>query len=644
MRVNLLPAIKMLGTISAKVTATPGESGWAQVHEFAPDDPEKLRLRGRLFAVVATKKVEDSSGSIDTIAAGRELIARLHEEYFGNLEEKPFNALKGATEKVIEEFKSSWGDVEIAVCAVVGDVAYSAAGGGPQVVICRKGALATILATKDEVASASGYPQKGDVMLLATKSFFEKISPGVIKGALESDSPEAAAETFAPMIHSEGSQGTLGAVVIKFDGKGEPLTEFQPQTSVLPSESTGTPEKAQTASVLKQKLTKAVENVLKLIPKRGVYVKAGVEDEVFSQNRKLTLSVGIILLLLLLVSVGFGIRQKGINDLRKKYQGILGEAQSEVDEAISLASVNPERSRELFIDSQQKLSQIEALKVKDPKVTDLAKKIEDSRGAILGEYEASPELFLDLSLLSSGFKGDKISSSGGNIFILDKSGKRVISVAADTKKSKVVAGPTVIDTAYDLASYQDNVFILTSDGVYQLGLHKTKVVDKTWSGEALIYAFAGNLYVLDKEGSSIYRYAGLPGGTFGTQQNWLASGTKVDFSGAISWTMDGAIYILFPNSKILKYSLGSPQGFSLGGVIPEIGNIDAICADPENQSIYLLDKAGKRVVAVDKKGKYKAQYKGDQIAGATALVASEAERKIILLTGDKLLSIEIKHL
>jgi ABC-type uncharacterized transport system permease subunit len=108
--------------------------------------------------------------------------------------------------------------------------------------------------------------------------------------------------------------------------------------------------------------------------------------------------------------------------------------------------------------------------------------------------------------------------------------------------------------------------------------------------------------------------------------------------------MDGAVYVLYPNAKMLKYSLGSPQNFSISGVVPGIGNIDAIYADPDNQYIYLLDKAGKRVVVVDKKGNYKAQYTDDQIAGAKSLVASEAQKEIILLTGDKLLSIEIKHL
>jgi hypothetical protein len=149
--------------------------------------------------------------------------------------------------------------------------------------------------------------------------------------------------------------------------------------------------------------------------------------------------------------------------------------------------------------------------------------------------------------------------------------------------------------------------------------------------------------VLDKAGNMIYRYSGLTGGTFGTQQKWLSAATTANFAGAIGWGMDGAIYVLYPNAKVLKYSLGSPQNFSISGVLPEIGNIDAISAGPDNQYIYLLDKAGKRVVVIDKKGNYKAQYTSDQIAGAKALVVFEAQKQIILLTGDKLLSIEIKN-
>ena len=152
-----------------------------------------------------------------------------------------------------------------------------------------------------------------------------------------------------------------------------------------------------------------------------------------------------------------------------------------------------------------------------------------------------------------------------------------------------------------------------------------------------------NIYVLDKAGNAIYRYAGS-GSSFGDKQDWLAAGSRVDFSDAAQWVIDGSVYIRFPNSKVVKFSQGSPQSFSVTGAVPEIGSIDAIYADADNADIYLLDKAGKRIVVTDKKGKYLAQYIGDQIAGTTGLVVSEADKKIILLTGDKLYSIDIKHL
>src|SRR4030042_6393802 len=167
----------MLNLRSAKITGLPGEAGWAQVHEFTPEDPDKETLRGHLFAVIATKRVE---GGVEIISSGRELIGRLHEEYFGDLTAKPFKALTSAVEKVYREFKESWGEVEIAACAVVGDVVFSSAVGGAKIVISRDGSLATILDSIDGVVSASGFPKIGDAMLLGTGSFFNNLSSGVI--------------------------------------------------------------------------------------------------------------------------------------------------------------------------------------------------------------------------------------------------------------------------------------------------------------------------------------------------------------------------------------------------------------------------------------------------------------------------------
>ncbi len=624
----------MLDITSSKITATPGESGWAQVHDFVPDDSEKVQSKGHLFVVIATRKVVLG---MENVEGARTLLSRLHEEYFNNLEEKPFDALKNATEKVYGEFKAIWGDVEIATCAVVNSVVYSAVGGGAKVVICRGGGLATILESLgDNVVAASGYPKDGDVIILGTHLFYKSIPQETLKMALQSEDLNSTVETIAPIVHSGDGLGSLGAAIVKFGGSST-ITELSATpVPVVPLVIPSGPN-------FQKKLSEIVALVASKIPKKQIYIRSGMDDEVVSQSKKVTFSVAIVLLVILVISIGFGIRQKGVKEARGKYQGILAEALKDVDDAIGLASVSPDKSRELFVASEEKLKTIEAMKVSDPKIDELKQKIESSRASVLGEYSSSPELFLDLSLLSSGFKGDELTASGGNVFILDKNGKKVVGVTLTSKKSKVVAGPSVIDQADNLASYEDRVFVLSSDGIYEVGSSKTKVIEKSWDGQALIRAFAGNIYVLDKSANTIYRYAGN-GNSFGDKQNWLASGSSGDFGSARQWVIDGSVYIMNPNSKVLKYSLGSPQSFKISGAVPEIGTVDAIYASDETQYVYFLDKAGKRVVVTDKKGTYKAQYIADSIGDATNLVVSEEDKKIILLTGDKLFSIEIKHL
>lgn len=622
----------MLRITSAKVTASPGASGWVQVHGFSPSDAEKNKQKGQLFVVIASQNGREG---VEAISFEREIASRISDEYYNISKDKAFDALRSTTQKVANEFSTPDSKIEIACCAYVDGVVYSSAFGGCKVLIRRDGSLASILDGGNEVITASGFPKEGDIIIVGTKEFFEKVDLGDLKSSLISTNPEVAAEDLTPLIYGGIEAGKAGATIIKF----EEVSNFEGNMNVAVPPNP-LPEKPKVE--LGRKLSGFLKDLGNVIPKRNIYIKPGFQDEATSQSRKLTLSVGIILLVILAVSVGFGIRQKKINSSKEEYQGLLGQATSELEQAISLASVNPEESRRLLLDSEQKLNQIQALKVKDFKIEELQKKIEDSRAAVLGEYDLTPELFLDLGLLSSGFNGSQISSSGGNIYVLDKSGARVVSIAIDTKKSKVVAGPSVIENPQDLASYEDNVYILFSDGIYLVGNTKTKVIDKTWNGDAFIYAFAGNLYVLDKSANQIYRYSGQSGNTFGSQQNWLSSSTQANFTNAISWGMNGAVYVLYPSSKVLKYSLGSPQSLSITGVSPEIGTIDAFYADPDNNYVYLLDKAGKRVVVIDKNGGYKAQYINDQIANAKSLVVSESAGKIILLTGEKLLSIELK--
>jgi len=56
---------------------------------------------------------------------------------------------------------------------------------------------------------------------------------------------------------------------------------------------------------------------------------------------------------------------------------------------------------------------------------------------------------------------------------------------------------------------------------------------------------------------------------------------------------------------------------------------------------YILEAEKSRIVVLEKNGDFKLQYVSDAIKAANDLVVSEKEGKIILLTGSKLMYIQI---
>ncbi|MGD0523400.1 MAG: hypothetical protein ABSA43_02480, partial [Candidatus Microgenomates bacterium] len=154
--------------------------------------------------------------------------------------------------------------------------------------------------------------------------------------------------------------------------------------------------------------------------------------------------------------------------------------------------------------------------------------------------------------------------------------------------------------------------------------------------------YAGNIYLLDKAGGTIWRYIGSDTG-FAAKQNWLASGVEPDFSNVIAWTIDGNIFALTSSSKILKFSQGTPQDFP----IPEevsLNGANMIYTNGDLQYFYILNPQEKKIYVLNKNGDYKGDYQSDLLAGANGLVVSEKEKKMIFLSGSKLYSIDIAHL
>jgi len=627
---------------SSKLTGNPGETGWAQVHDFKPDDVQKFSTRGHFFAVVGTKgKARVDGGGIESVVAGREIITRLHEEYFGNTQISPYNALKEACEKVITEFKEAWGDVEIAACSVIGDVVYTVAGGGAAVSILREGMLAKILesggAQDKYVVSASGYPKDSDILVLATSSFLNVFADGTIRAALIGGEPTAAVEKLAPTIHSGKESGDIGAVFIKFKKD----TINVPRLQEIKETGKERVKIKNTLSIFLNTIRKKTGNLVK-IPERKIFIGNPIGDIEVSRGRKLYISVGVILLVLLVVSIGFGIKRNTDQKRKSQYQDRLVSARHQFDEAVGLYPLDENRARELYSESYKVVSKLIEEGVSDPELDALSNDLANERGRILGEYESKTELFVELSLISDGFVGVKLFSTDENLYVLNEGSDRIITVSYSTKRSEVVAGPDRVSGTKEIAVYSERLYLVKDNGVYEMD-DDSRVIDVNLGDDFLIHSYAGNIYILRKNLGVIERYTAGESG-FSSGANWMSSGVEPDFSNVISWAIDGSIWTLDAFGEIDRFTLGNPQVFNVSEVVPAITNPKAIFTSESLEFIYVLDPQESRVVVIDKEGNFKAQYKGEGIKEAKAFAVSEREKKIIVLTGEKLLSFEIKHL
>lgn len=632
-----------LQTSSLKLTGTPTASGWTQVHDFVPDDEEKLKKRGHLFAVISTGKnleVGESQGEIESLTTGREILTRIHEEYFGKLEITAFNALKGSVEKIFEEFSESYSSLEIAACSYVDGVVYSAAVGGGEASLFRGNMLATILKSgREKAVAASGYPKSGDIFLLATSEFTRKATGGVIRASLETGDLEAAIESFAPIVHTDEDSSGIGLTLIKFSKDSLPLARFEEKKE----ETFVQKEEVKPKLEIPGKFAGMVSTLLNKLSKRTFSIRKGEIDIEEVRKRKTTLTAGIILLLVLLVSIGFGIRQRGINFSKERYEDRLVKAEENLAEAESVFTLDPTLARELFVASSSTVNELTAEEVKDERLETLREKIAEGRERILKEYVLSPELFIDLSPLSDGFGADILVGDSEGMGVLDINGNRVVSVETATKKTEIVSGPSQINNAEELAVYTGRFFVSEDDGIFSVGEEKKKEIDAGWEGEILIYAYAGNIYVLDKGASKIWRYAGSEGG-FGEGKEWLAPGITTDLSKVTSWTIDGTVWILTETGKIEKYSLGSPQSLANITYEPALANPSQIYTNDEVKGVYILDPGNKRVLVLDKEGNYTAQYTAGELSEAKGVYVSETEKLLIFLSGNRLFSLPLNHL
>ncbi|MDP3888771.1 MAG: hypothetical protein Q8Q24_01875 [bacterium] len=617
----------------SKIVGTQGQKIWSQVYTFTPQEEEKLKKRGTLVAVFSYVLEEET----ETASIGREILQRMQEEYFGEEETPILKRLTLAVRKIAGEFPG----LEITAAVQVKNLLYLALSRG-EVWLKRDELLGRIIKSDKVIVNGSGFLKTGDLLILGTNSFFELISPGVLRGALESSDPQEAVEALTPLVHGQETASGVSAIIGKIE-KVEP--EFQEVVEEI-VEARELPVKD--FSSQQDQGTSLVSRVKGKIPRfsLGAVLRRRNSQEV--KNRKMFFLVAVILIALLGISLFFGAKKRTDSETLQKYNQTYQEASQLLEQGQALITLNPVQARDLLSQAKEKVNILQALKIEKSKTDDLQNGVETAMSKVFKEYQLTDvPVFLDLTLVSPDVKGDQLALSGTYLAILDQQNKRVLGADLGSKSTEILAGGSNLSDTKLITSDSNSVLVLEKDGVAQVqikgkNVQKGKVkTDSGWGEIKSLKEFGGNLYLLDTGRDEIWRYSATESGFSSSGQAWFKEPNS-NLTKAIAMSIDGSIWVLTSDGKILKYTQGAPVGFTISGLVKPFSNPSVLYTDDSINNLYVSDKGNQRIVVLDKSGAYQAEYAWSGIADVSDMVVSESGKKILLLSGSKVYGIDLR--
>lgn len=130
-------------------------------------------------------------------------------------------------------------------------------------------------------------------------------------------------------------------------------------------------------------------------------------------------------------------------------------------------------------------------------------------------------------------------------------------------------------------------------------------------------AFDFNLYALDTAGPSILKYAG--GDYPGLPETWSAGLDVPELSTAVDIAVDGSIYLLLDDGRILSLFLNSVDQFLEPSILPSFGNATGLSFGSEKTYMYLLSEDG-RIARITREGVLIQQFSAPtEVANFTGL-------------------------
>jgi len=372
------------------------------------------------------------------------------------------------------------------------------------------------------------------------------------------------------------------------------------------------------------------------------------------RSSKKLLIVSILLGLLFILSVvWFQVKNSNERDLAT-FNQIVTEAESKKNESeASLIYRDENKARELLIAARESLNQLKP-KNDDQKsqISLITQGIEDQLQKLrhLVSIDEPTQIINFQNLDSQAKIANLIISAKGTVYTQNTRNKtvykanltsRVISgiFSDNSNPGNFLAGTTISDSELLFLNDTKETFSFSpgNDSLKEIPIATAA------SAEITDLAFYNNrLFLLDKKNGQIYRYTKTNSG-FGSSDNYLED-NQVDLKGSVSLTIDGSLYVLKNNGEIIKLQKGKKVDFALPTIDPALTAPTKIKTTEGSNYLYILEPANKRLVVINKDGRFVNQYVSPKFDDLKDFIAVESEKKIYILNGSAVYGIPAEHL
>ena len=373
--------------------------------------------------------------------------------------------------------------------------------------------------------------------------------------------------------------------------------------------------------------------------------------------------LALLIPLLIAGLVGTVYWQQGVARMQQ-VRALIDQAQAQ---ATAAASRNdPATARDLLSQGEALLDEAEQLHPGSPEIQQLRLRIQEQ----LDSIEQVQPLYLVFALKEFGVGNrdpGRVIVNGDNIFVLDRGldqvdhyrlselGDSVTEVGQEPllRKGQVLGGQTVgelVDMVWVPAGNgrkASALLILDASGslwqwLENLGLSSVPIAAaETWRYPQKVGTYFGRLYLMDTQANTILRYAPTDDGFSSPPELYFAPeiAGNVDLKGAVDFSINGNIWILFANGRVLKFFQGKPQPFELTGFPGRLRAPAAIVAGLSEGSLtdrlYIGDAEDGRIIEFDKNGRFLRQMKPPdprQLQDLRSLFVDEMEKALYVLT------------